>query len=894
MTTCSVVWLDEIRDADRDNVGGKAASLGELLSADFPVPPGFVIPIQVYRDCQERLAEHIKASQNFKDTSQTNGFAQKLRSALQEQSLPPELVAELQSAYTKLTRGKKNCAVAVRSSANTEDLPNASFAGQHESYLGISHFSELVPNIQRCWASLWSDHAVSYRDQMGFEHDAAGLAVLVQAQIESDVAGVMFTMDPVSGSDRQMLISANYGLGISVVSGSVTPDSFLVSSEGQILRRELGSKEFRIQTQENRLPVAQELRQSFCLRECDISALVGMGNRIKQYYGSHQDIEWCFSEGKLYVVQSRPITAARRASEPKAIPRPSAQAGDRISWIQRMFLLRSPMLANFADHFPDPLTPMDFTTTVRAGLVGIGALFGYLGLRMLDANTLCSEGSSHETRFRPQPPRPTPKLIRLPFQLVRSLRTDVMREWKEIDLPGISSSFKSLLKPDLKAMTSEEIANRVQQGQDLFEEVSKFRFRKYFLGGLLHTAIVRVVTRMAAGRTEAERLLPKLYFGINHHTAKMNLALGKLVHAAKANPHVAAKMTLPAKECLFQLMRAPEAQEFMGRVQSFLDCYGMRFASGMVPVPSHATWAERPEVVVGLIQALLRSPDSVATEKKEQEQYQQMLEAVDRVMIQLSHGWRKLLPLQRWFLTALQRSRDSLFLREESLHEGEVGIAEERALLLELGGRFAAKRIIPKPEDIFFLRLEELKPATMGKFEPVELRSRIGTRSVQFQEWKQAAAKGENWIHMAVGLPEGKSSLPSPSTHAKHNTLTLSGIGASPGQVTGFARIVRSQEEFGCLQPGEILVCPATSPAWTPLFTVAAGVVTDVGGPLSHAAIVAREYGIPAVLGTARATSDVHDGQLLLVDGNAGTVKILASQIETGNDLHASAVALTN
>jgi pyruvate,water dikinase len=351
----------------------------------------------------------------------------------------------------------------------------------------------------------------------------------------------------------------------------------------------------------------------------------------------------------------------------------------------------------------------------------------------------------------------------------------------------------------------------------------------------------------------------------------VNRELDDLVALVLLRPEFAAPIASAAPaDAWDRIQRDRQLGELRARIETFLARHGARTDRGMIPVPSHGTWAEHPQVVIGLLQALARSGHAPRADGDDIRQFEA---ARATVRAALSRGLRRTLGLARVFDRSLEQSRTFVFIREGSLHEAEIGIANGRRIALEIGERLCREHRLERADDVFHLRLDELEPAAAGALGADITRERVRVRKQQHARWCAVANGGDDWVREAIGLPQRRT--PPSSTGP-----VLTGLAASAGLARGPARVIRTQDEFHKLQSGEVLVCPATSPAWTPLFSLASAVVTDVGGPLSHAAIVAREFGIPAVLGAAHATQRIHDGDTLVVDGTAGRIEIVSDVTE--------------
>lgn len=856
--TPHIVPLVGARAAGPAVVGGKALGLGELLHAGCDVPPGFVITTAAYRAQLARL-----------DPATPAAGPGALRAALAAGPLGDELRQEIGRAYRSLVADRPGVRVAVRSSATLEDLAEASFAGQYETTLGVGDEAALEDAVRRCWASLWGAPAVEYRRRHGLADDDAALAVVVQAQVEADVAGVLFTVDPLDG-DRGLLVNAAYGLGESVVSGLVTPDTFHLARDGRLRRPpEVGAKEFMLVSDGAgvaRREVPRELRARPCLTPPQLAELARAGVRLELRAGAPLDIEWAFAEGRLFLLQARAVT--RPAYVEPDVPPPR---GPRGAFLRRL-------ATNFSDHFPEPLTPLDFSTVVRAAFVGISEAVRHLGLRPPAPEDVVREGALGESLFTPRPPRPTLRLLGLPLRVARLVHSDLEAEWRTVDQPFLEARVAQLDGTAHEALGDSELIERVLLAQDTLERGARRRFRVYFLPGFLHTFVLSRLVRLALGREQAPAALARLLGGLDHHMDRLALALAEVARQALASPELAAALRDGAPDDDPSRLRAlPGGDDFARALAEFLACHGDRPARGMVPVPGSPTWRERPQVVLGMLRALLREPQT-AVEAGARAAARQAAAAreVDEVAARLARGLPGRLGCERAFARSLREARAFLRVRDASLRLTETGATASRDGLHEVGRRLAARGLLDAPDDVFLLRLDELRPVLDGRLPRAQLAPRLLVRRAQLQGWERRARAGRNWFLPLLGLePPGGAPRATGAGEA-----TLSGLAASAGVARGPARLVLGQEQFDRLRRGDVLVCPSTAPAWTPLFSLAAAVVTDIGGPLSHAAIVAREYGLPAVLGTGCATRVLRDGEPLEVDGSSGRVTRMGGPTE--------------
>ena len=828
-----VLWLDELDRNAVAEAGGKGANLGEMLRAGLPVPPGFVVTAAAYQShltaagLRERIAARLRGLPA--DLGQMEAAGADAATWILAAPAPVTVTEAVKAAYrdlaARLPQGSVDPAVAVRSSATAEDSTEASFAGQHETYLNVRGEEAVLAALQRCWGGLWEPRALAYRARRGYDHLAVSLAVVIQAMVPADVAGVMFTANQVGGTRREFVVSASYGLGEAVVGGLVTPDNFLLAPGGRVLRRTLGTKQERI------LPapdgtraedVSSPDRARYCLRDAELAALAALGRQVIAHFGAPQDTEWALAGGRLYLLQSRPITTvAPVPRHPEAAPK----AGR----------LAPAMRDNLIDRFPEPLTPLDMTVAVPVIFSGILGMLADLGFRVPRAEQLVVELADGRFVLRPWAPRPRlPVLWRLPARLLRALREDPAAGWAPVARDLAEALRRSQATP-LERLDATELVAHLGQVTELLETTLIRRFRA-LLPGLIHEPVMHFWLRRAVGRAATPGLSRQLYLDLPYRTALMNRAVARIAAEATASGR--------------------ESPAFAAALEGFLAEWGDRPARGMEPAPSFPTWREDPRPVLGLVDALQRDAQSRDSTGLETRQAEQFASARARVASRLGALGR------RCFLYSLERARHLVLAREDSLFALEKGIAWMRRLLLALGDRLAEAGVLVLPDDVFFLTASELPEATRAA---IDVRERVDRRRKAYARICRAHEAGENWLVAAGTLP------PPPRLAPGHGKL-LTGLPCGNGRATGPVCIVHGPADFAKLHRGDILVCPATAPAWTPLFGIAGALVTDVGSPLSHAAIVAREYGLPAVVATGRATTTLRDGQWVTVNGDAGWV----------------------
>ncbi|GIH90265.1 PEP/pyruvate-binding domain-containing protein [Planobispora siamensis] len=873
-------------------VGGKAANLGVLTAAGLPVPPGLCVTTEAYRRVTERAAGLEAVFDALQVTSPTdtrtlNRLAATARGIVLDAPVPDDVAAAVRDSAP-------HGPVAVRSSATAEDLPHASFAGQQDTYLNVVGRDAVLEAVRRCWASLWTDRAVAYRAANGIDHRAVRLAVVIQEMVRAEVAGVMFTANPVTGRRREAVIDASPGLGEAVVSGAVNPDHFVVDiATLEITERRLGDKRLAVRPVEGggvehvETP-SENTAEGACLTDDRIRALAALAGRVEDHYGAPQDTEWAVDdEGVLWLTQSRPITTLF------PIPRHSdSQAADGT---------RAYFCMSVAQGVYQPLTPMGMqafrlmsasaaelysgvpVADRRAGApqfaeAGGRMFFDVTGVvrsrtglaffpRVLDVmearSAVILRELSRDPRFgmlhrsrRPAlrraarlgrryriPPRAVQALIRPESAHRRAERTEAVLRAK-------------LASP--REATPVQRLDRVERllSTELFPLVPTI-----LPGAGAGFAMLGLAWRLLGDRARPGELAGVLR-GIPHNvTTEMDLALWRLATRVREDDKAAALLLeTPAAELAerFHAGTLPAAVD--EGLREFLGVYGARAVAEIdLGVPR---WSEDPTHVIGVLANYLRlddpdlAPDALFA-KGAREAVTTAAALAARV-----GGLRG-----RVVRFALGRARSLTGLRELPKFLMVTALAAMRAELRIIGAELAARDLVDSPDDVFFLTTREVRDALTSP--PAGLRALVAGRREEYQR------EGRRRHVPRVILSDGTEPEAVAAPVAADGAMT--GTPASAGTVTGRARVVL--DPVGAhLEPGEILVCPSTDPGWTPLFLTAGGLVMEMGGANSHGAVVAREYGIPAVVGVARATEHITTGQEVTVDGSSGAVTV-----ETGS-----------
>lgn len=786
-----VVSLDDSAAADTRQVGGKAAGLARLIALGVPVPPGIVVTTEAYRTA---LA--------------ANGLADappaRLREALPAATLPPELDAAIRSALAGLDAES----LAVRSSATSEDLAEASFAGQHDTLLGIRSEEAVLHAVRTCWASLWSPRAVDYREQRGWTGEVA-MAVVVQTMVAADWAGVLFTADPVTGDPQRMAIETVRGLGESLVSGEVT---------GQ-----------RVVVDKATLHVVDGVTE---VPDALITQVAGLGRQVEDAFGVAQDIEWAASSDRVFLVQARPMTAL--LSPPRA-----RRGAARFGPLQRA------MAPNVREHVPVAPYPFDLSIFFRPLWEHLWAALPRLGLHTPPIDRVFVEIGDGVIQVVPPKVRPTPHILTLPMVLLRALRTDP-DAWLE-QARQLAADARRLEDAAPDAASDADLLARIRELSARQVALAPGRFAA-FPGGMLASAVLGFAVSRAVRRGEAARVESELLAGVASVTSAANRELRLIADTVRGDQNVRDLFAAKSPgEIIEELPGISGGKAIAARVDAYLSRYGNR--ETRLPSAAFPAWRDEPSLVYGLLKALVAGAIERTDDGAERAR-----EARLEIERRLAHGWLGLkgVFLRPLLARSLPAARAFVAYRENSHYLLFAPFATIRRLALELGRRLAERGELDAADDIFFLQLDELEarhPA--GELHETARRRHEARRALEGRE---------------TTVPVDLLTVAGPE---------LRGRPVSAGRAVGPARIIRTEREFGRLSAGEILVAPYTNPTWTPLFAIAAGVVVEAGGAASHAAIVAREYGLPGVMGVAGATARLHDGERLIVDGDHGTVAVL-------------------
>lgn len=807
--------FDEIRKGDIAIAGGKGANLGEMTQAGITVPPGVVLTADAYDFFME--AGGIEP-QKFESAAQ-------IRSAILSTKMPAEIEAEIREFCGTLEEGAR---MAVRSSATAEDLDDASFAGQQETYLNVIGTDNVLIKIRECYASLWGDRAVSYRKNSGYDKQKTSLAVVIQQMVESESAGVMFTSDP-AGDRENIHINAAYGLGEAVVSGIVSPDEYICTKEGTVIKQITGSKEVEIIYDADnggtrKVSVDESKRKQSVLNKEQIAALVKEGVRIEKHYGHPMDIEWAVKSDRIYILQARSITTLKEHTR-KTFTEKDFEGYPKVKPAKGA--MREAVLFNL-EKTPTPYYPLDHDFGGNVGEQK-GVLFSEIGINFeggmypIDKDGVLYQSSN---KF---------KLGKNVFAIPKYLKLigDVDHNIKCADesLAKCRAEFEK--EKSLSPKNVGAIGESLERMRKLIGKTAYDRFLYALFPNAIESMKVTKVLHKIDGKLNSYDVLE----GLSYVTADMNRAMKELCEYITADSQMKETVMNAGYEKICSTY-----PELGSRFEEFLKQFGSKSDFNCYCFIAE-TWRENPDRFVNALRPMLKSGGEAVATKEESEQH----------FADLMAKVREALPGKKYaaFEMRVKGLRHYHYIREATQYLWESEFEYCRKLLRKL-----AEITNVSYEDYLFLFAEEL-------FE-VCRQGTLGDKAGLIDKRKDKRAFAEAYWDKCM-----KDALAGDDDSIK-------GIGASDGQVKGKVCIVHSPEEFYKLEKGDILVCTYTDPEWTPLFALAAGVVVDTGGTLSHAAIVAREYGIPAVLATGDATLKLKDGDMVLVNATEGSVTLLS------------------
>jgi rifampicin phosphotransferase len=873
MMSSFVLCFQDIDKTKLTVVGGKGANLGELSKIEgIRVPDGFCISTEAFKiiigetSSINELLDRLSLLK-VEDRDKIGKLCGEIRKVIEGIAIPQDINEEIARHLSRLN--EKN-AYAVRSSATAEDLPTASFAGQQDTYLNIIGKEAIYQHISKCWASLFTERAVIYRLQNGFEHRKVYLSVVVQKMIFPQVAGILFTADPVTSNRKVLSIDASFGLGEALVSGLVNADIYKVCN-GKVIDKKISTKKLAIYALKDGGTKAQEIepeRQNRqALTDEQILQLDRMGRTIESHFGYPQDIEWCLVDDTFYIVQSRPITTLF----------PIPEANDRENHVyvsvghQQMmtdamkplglsfFLLTTKALMRTAGGrlFVD-VTPMLASPVSRETVVNI--TLGKSDPLMKDALTTIIERGDFIKSL------PDDKKESGTGKSNKDVSPANYQTLNEYDPTIVSDLIKSsqtsieALKQNIQTKSGSDLFDFILEDiQQLKKTNSDSQSFGVIMTGMNASSWINEKMNEWLGEKNAADILSQS--APNNITSSMGLALLDVADVIRPYPEVIEYLQQVKEDSfLNELIQFEGGQETHDAIYAYLSKYGMRCA-GEIDI-TKTRWSEKPTTLVPMILGNIKNFEPNASDRKFEQGRQEALtkeqELLDRLK-QLPDGEEKAEEAKR--MISLIRNLSGY---REYPKYGIVSryFVYKQALLKEAEQLVQAK-VIHEKEDIYYLTFEELREVVRTNKLDYQI---ISTRKDEYKLYKKLTPPRVITSDGEIIAGEYKrENLPAEA---------IVGLAVSSGVIEGRARVILNMEDAD-LEDGDILVTPFTDPSWTPLFVSIKGLVTEVGGLMTHGAVIAREYGLPAVVGVENATKMIKDGQQIRVHGTEGYVEIL-------------------
>ncbi|MFB7051734.1 rifamycin-inactivating phosphotransferase [Streptomyces vinaceus] len=861
-----VVALHEVDETQVALVGGKGAHLGGLSRIEgVRVPGGFCVTTDAFRrmlagapSIDEQIAGLSRVDPDDREAIRT--LSARIRRTIEEAAVPDDVAAAISQ---ELAGPGERAAYAVRSSATAEDLPTASFAGQQDTYLNVMGAAAVLRDVGRCWASLFTERAVTYRQRAGIDHRSVHMAVVVQRMVFPQSSGILFTADPVTGDRTVSTVDAGFGLGEALVSGLVNPDVFRVR-DGEVVAKAIAAKERAVTALPDggtREVAIDARRQELpALTDAQAVRLVELGRRIEAHFGSPQDIEWCLVDDDFRIVQSRPITTL--------FPVPVTDDEENHVYVS----------VGHGQMMTDPMKPLGYSMWQLTAMVAMheagGRLFVDVTRRLASP---AARAGLLEAMGKGDP------LIR------DALETVLEREGFVPSLPdaglggpppggGAPAPIETdpalvagLIERSETSIAALERGIRGKSGPALFDFLLEaFEEHKRVLSDPLNIQAIMAgmeatwwlndTLREWLGEKNAADTLT--LSAPDNITSEMGLALLDVADVVRPHPEVVAYLEGARDEDFLEgLAKVPGGARARDAIEAYLDRYGMRCV-GEIDI-TRPRWRERPSTLVPVILDNVRNFEAGAAERRFEQGRQKAQEKERDVLSRLRalpDGERKAAETK----AMIDRVRTFIGYREYP----KYGIISryflyKQALLAE-AGRLVRAGALREPEEVFHLTFQELHDV-------VRSNRVVDARLIREREEAFRA-------HHALTPPRVLTSDGEALTGAYRRddvpAGALAGVPVSAGTIEGRARVILDMADAD-LEEGDILVTPFTDPSWSPLFVAIAGLVTEVGGLMTHGAVIAREYGLPAVVGVERATRLIRDGQRIRVHGTDGYVELL-------------------
>jgi phosphohistidine swiveling domain-containing protein len=895
-------FLDQVGLDDLRQAGGKAANLGCLLRAGFPVPAGFCVLSRAWEHflqttgLEERLAAALRDI-SFHNLEEVEKRASWLRETIISTPFPGAIEREIALAYQRLTSNSDGQElVAVRSSAVSIDLTVTSFPGQMETFHNVRGEEAMLEKVRECWASLFSYAALVNRHVKGMDHFGVSIAPLLQLMVPSQSAGVIFTADPITGSRDRMAINSCFGLGQAVASGILDCDHFVVDGKSaEVSEERLGDKSFRIGLDTERgegcisIPLSPDKRREPSLSVDQIRELVEMARAIEASYERPQDIEWAFSGGKLHILQSRNLITAAADHKPPH---------DEAEWVCEFDSAVDPRypqytLSNISEVLPGVLTPLSISDidSLDYGFVKcnsdlglmkgihtdseytfLGIFYGRAHLNLSVYKAVISKIPGATTKeFDRRPSSQIEEgeteawsftignIAALPGIFARMIRSVYLIPKKAKSMGG---SYRDMLFKargyDYEEMPFQEVFAILEEFRHNLFGVMALHICASQFAVIYYDMLAKITARWLEG--SEGMMAARLVTGLRDmESAIPSVPIWDLSRMVRDSAPLTKIFADNRPEKIWDALQdnpSPHTMAFLRSLRSFLDRFGYRGifeAEAMLP-----NWEQDPGYIFAIIGNFLDADPGMSPRETMMRQERERQRAVEEAL-------RKLRGPRRLLLRYLVRQAQTYISLREFVKALIVeGLAHAKMVFRVVGRRLTEEGMVCEPQDIYFLTHREIEALATGRGKSLPVGDLVPRRRMEYER------------NLTVILPEYSRGRPKPlgsgEPETREDVEMLDGIGVSPGRVTGRARVITDPLGDARIKPGEILVAPVTDAAWTPLFVTAGATVVDIGGPLSHGSIVAREFGLPCVVNVSKATSLIRDGQIISVDGGQGRV----------------------
>ncbi|MFJ8364646.1 phosphoenolpyruvate synthase [Bacillus cereus] len=864
-----VLDFQEIEKTQLFLVGGKGLNLGELSNIQgIRVPEGFCVTTVGYEQAIgkngafQTLLNQL-AMLKIEERDRIGEISKQIREVIMAVEIPVDVV-ELVAHY--LSHFGDEHAYAVRSSATAEDLPYASFAGQQDTYLNVIGKENILQHIKKCWASLFTDRAVIYRMQNGFDHNQVSICVVIQKMVFPEASGILFTADPITSNRKVLSIDASFGLGEALVSGLVSADNYKVK-EDEIVEKVIATKKLAIYGRKEggteRKKIAPNQQKFQTLTEQQILQLARIGRQIEAYFGCPQDIEWCLVDDTIYIVQSRPITTL--------YPIPEVNDGKNHVYIS----------VGHQQMMTDAMKPLGlsfFLLTTSAPMCKAG------GRLFVDATQRLASPASRDYLIN---------TLGKSDPLIRDALTTVIErenfiellsdDEKEKDLskkvPPASSQPQSENDPEIvtnliknSESSIEELKRNMQtkSGVDVLDfilediqQLKKVLFNSQsiaiIMAGMNASSWINEKMEQWLGEKNAADVLSQ---SVQHNiTSEMGLALLDVADVIRPYPEVIAYLQhVEDDSFLDELIQFKGGEKVRDAIDAFLNKYGMR-CSGEIDI-TKTRWSEQPATIIPMILNHIRDFEYGASKRKFEEGLQEALKKEKELLERLQHlpdGEQKVEETKRM----IRNIRNFIGYREYPKYGMIHRYFIYKQALLKEAEKLVQNNVLDEIEDIYYLTFEELHEVVRT--------NKLDYKIIHKQ--KNAYKLYEKLTPPRVITSDGEIIT---GKYKRENlpAEAIVGLPVSSGVVEGRARVILNMEDAN-LEDGDILVTAFTDPGWTPLFVSIKGLVTEVGGLMTHGAVIAREYGLPAVVGVENATKLIKDGQRIRVHGTEGYIEVL-------------------